>query len=342
MTRLKIKIFSVLMIFSFMSVPSFAVCKNDPTALFRAMMIFLSTINNMFPIKVGGVPVVPGGSDQSYSEPPGTSISPICGCLDPFPRIGISLSFWEVIASIDTVKDPYCFRTYGIYVPLPFNEKQFGGELTDSATSTEGNVLRFFHTHSFPFFPFKMLGMFLDAACFQASDLATYLSEVDPICGSNDEWCTILGNPEALLLSNAQAQIICNFADSVASTVKYPLDVLFFCAGPHSVYPTTGNCKSSTYVGAAGLAFEKTLYKMHRAGLLLGRFGSQGLCSAIYLPIWRKSVYNKQLIFPVAHKNRVPIGYPASLYESGKNPPIPGKNDNLSWFLYRFRSCCAF
>ncbi len=335
----------LIIVFSFIFVlfeNSFSVCKPDPTAVYRSLMIFLGSMHNMLPIRIGNVTVVPGTSPLSYAVPIDTSLSPICVCLDPIPRIGISISFWEVIAAIDTVKDPYCFKTYGLYIPAPVNGQQFGGELKDHAKAGEGNTLRFMHTHSFPYFPFKMMNIMIDLLCFQASDLATYISEVDPICGDDDEWCSILGNPEALLLSNAIAQVACNMYDAVRSTVGFPADECFWTAGAHSVFPTTGNSKSQTYIAAGALDLEKTLYKMHRAGMLLGRFGSSGICSGFYMPIWRKSVYNKQIMMPVPFPYRVPIGFPAVLYESFMNPPVPGENDNLAWFLYRYRSCCAF
>ena len=324
------------------STASLGVCKNDPTAIYRTMMIFLSSLHNMFPLKLGGITLIPGSSPYSYGSPPDISKSPICICMDPFPRIGLTLNFWEVIAVIDTVKDPYCFVAYGLYLPVGINDKQKGGILRDSVKAGEGNILKFMHTHSFSFYPFKILNLMVDSICFQESDLVSYISEVDPVCGDDDEWCTLLGNPEALLLSNAVAQVACNIYDSVRSTVGYPADECFWTAGAHSMYPTTGNSKSQTYVAVGALDFEKTVYKMHRTGMLLGRIGNQGMCSGVYLPIWRKSVYNKQIILPVAFPHRVPVGFPAVLYESGLNPPVPGKNDNLSWFLYRYRSCCAF
>jgi len=337
------KFLSVLVLFiGILSESSKGVCPVEPTALLNVTWTFLATAYNMFPLKIGGVTVIPSMSKQSYGTPVDVSMEPICTCLDPIPRMGISMSFWEVIALIDTVKDPYCFRSYGLHLPLPIRGEQFGGELYNSGFVENGNILKFFHTHSLPFFPFEALGMFLDSVCFQASDLASYMSELDPICSHDDDWCTLIGNPEAMLLSSALTQIACNFYDSVRVIKGPPADECFWVAGAHSIFPTTGNTKSNSYIGAAATALEKTIYKMHRAGLLFGRVGQKGMCSAFYLPIWKKSIYNKQLVLPIPDENRVPVGYPADLYGSLKNLSVPGLGDNLSWFLYRYRSCCAF
>ena len=66
------------------------------------------------------------------------------------------------------------------------------------------------------------------------------------------------------------------------------------------MYPLTGNV--AAHVGgvqASLLASQRLLYRLHRAGLAWGTFGSGALCGRYPMPIMQKSQYRWQMTQPV-------------------------------------------
>jgi len=336
------KLFLSVLLAILVSLKSYGACSSDPARIVYDINIFLSTIKNMFPLKLGGVTAISGGSPESYNSLPDIPSSPLCVCMNPFPRIGLTLNYWEVAAIVETVKDPYCFPGLGLYLPLGINSLASGTEQQGQGGHKKvGDDKKFIQFNAYTFNPIKYLQLFLDSVCFNYKEEFFYMSVVDFFW--NDDMWSLVVNPECVVLSSPPAQIACNFVDSAAVAAnKMPIDVLYWCMGSHAVCPLTGSIKSNNLFAANAAGLEKGVYSLHRKGILWGWLGSQALCGPYYQPIWKKTAYNKQVIFPVPHPNRVPVGYQSMLYDKGKNPYVGSKADNFAWFLYRYRSCCAF
>lgn len=284
----------------------------------------------MFPLKIAGIPIVNGPIPDVQSS----VSSPICVCSNPFPRVGIPVSFFEPSRVTESVSDAWCFPTLGFGMPVGMGLN--GGTKDPREGDTSRN---FYQGHYFIFPLFSMLELLTDFVCLDGGgfDLA-YITEVDPLW--NDDQMTALITPEALLFGNPAMNLMC-IADSIASQVYTPLDPLFWCKGSWgSAYPLTGNVTTNNFVEDAASSSASMIYKLHRQLILWGSYGQAGLCGRFPAPIWRKSSYRLQLVNPVPHPIATTIGQSGILWTSIKNPP--GAGDNFGFLLFKKRDCCAF
>ena len=289
-----------------------------------------------FPIRFAGIVITPKGKD------PGTWVrDPICVCKDPFPRIGLTLGLWEPARLIEVVKDPFCFPSLGFQLSMGNNVFEGGSSEKKDKQNKQGTY--FAQAHYFIFPIWTMLELLIDFICLEHSgfDLA-YMTELDPLW--NDDMLTLFINPEAILFGNPAAQFIC-IADSAAAAVNFSIDSLFWCMGSWgSAYPLTGNLgQSSSQLAeaSAGIA-ARLIYKLHRELVLWGSAGHRGLCGYYPMPIWKKSQYKLQPAKPVPQHGCPVVGRTGLEWSWAKNPPVPGKCDNMVFILWRNRDCCAF
>ena len=221
----------------------------------------------LFPISIGPISI---GSVSGVLDTPNPS-SPICFCGSPIPRIGLSLGVWEPARLVDVSRTPWCFPNLGgltINPGLPAGRGRTGAAGGDGA---KGSV---WHAHYYMYPLLSWIGVLLDLGCLEGGGLdIAWASELDPAW--LDDELTFLLNPEAALFANLPAQAACA-ADCAASSVGLPLDPMFWCAGCQGgMYPLTGNV--AAHVGgvqASLLAAQRLLYRLHRAGLAWGTFGS--------------------------------------------------------------------
>ena len=155
------------------------------------------------------------------------------------------------------------------------------------------------HAHYYMYPLLSWIGVLLDLGCLEAGGLdIAWASELDPAW--LDDELTFLLNPEAALFANLPAQAACA-ADCAAASAGLPLDPMFWCAGCQGgMYPLTGNV--AAHVGgvqASLLASQRLLYRLHRAGLAWGTFGSGALCGRYPMPVMKKSQYRWQMTQPV-------------------------------------------
>ncbi|MFA7501171.1 MAG: conjugal transfer protein TraU, partial [Sulfurimonas sp.] len=68
-------------------VNAFAVCA--PTGALTLDLIGKIDYGAMFPLRIAGATIIPGRMSDSSSH----VSSPICVCTDPFPRVGIPVSY---------------------------------------------------------------------------------------------------------------------------------------------------------------------------------------------------------------------------------------------------------
>lgn len=325
--------------FSF-PLPAAAACtaagEGTPAAAIRIWTAAVSTIYNVFPIRIGGVTII---SFQGLEDFSSVSNVPACLCMDPFPRVGIKVSLWEPIAFLEATRIPSCSPSLGMVLPIPSPTAQmgFGGE--DSGGEDQSNH-HSYQFHYIKFHPFALLNLFLDFVCFESGGLDIgYISEVDPLWQS-DVWASVL-NPEAILVANPVAQMAC-MADSAAATLGFPLDFLWWCLGTWgSLYPMTKSVSQGINLTSQMAVSARAVAKLHRQLILWGSVGESGLCGMYPMPVMRKSQYSFLLLHPVPHPVRIPIGRSVMLWGEGKEVPFANHHVYVN-LLYRKRDCCAF
>ncbi len=317
-------------------------CSASPSTFMTILAESIATLYNVFPITIAGVPI------KLYDLPTTDTIggSPICVCVTgapPIPHIGLTFGWWNPQAVIETTKTPFCMISLGFSLG---GGKYFGYGKANSEhpqTSTrspnaESSTFENLHYVKYP--TFGVLELFTDVTCltFQGIDIF-YMTEFDPTW-RDDELSAIL-TPESILFANPIAQLMC-IPDSIASTLGFPLDPLFWCMGSWgSVYPMAGEKHGPQVQASAGLA-ARGIYKMARQLMLWQTVGRDVLCGPIPMPIWIKSQYSIYEAYPKLWPNRMPIGRAGTVWTAGANTPIPGKADNFAWFLYQHHHCCLF
>ncbi|TDA63633.1 conjugal transfer protein TraU [Sulfuricurvum sp. IAE1] len=316
---------------------SSAACKVATRGTSSAMQIALSTVatvHNVFPIRIAGVDINPTANEDSSLN---GSRNPICTCMDPFPRVGITLSLWEPILISEPTAIPYCTPTLGTSLPVSvgLGAASFGQNNSDNTKQTYTYQIQLI---KYPIF--KLLGLFLDFVCLQDSGNLDYLyiTELDPLW-QNDIWAAIIG-PEAFLVANPIAEMAC-MVDAVTSAVGFPTDPLWWCLGSwNGTFPMTQTNKGTSAMQAQAAMTSRMLSKMHRQLMLKGGVGNQGLCGLYPMPIMQKSQYGIFPVYPFVWPNRIPIGRTGVMWEAGFDNPA---NQHVgAWMVYRKRDCCAF
>lgn len=304
-------------------VNAFAVCA--PTGALTLDLIGKIDYSAMFPLRIAGATVVPGRIADS-----GSSVSsPICICTDPFPRVGIPVSFFEPSRIIEVVSDAWCFPTFG----FGFGTKLGGGTYGDG----QDRQKTFYQSHYLIFPIYALLEILTDFVCLQSTgaDYA-WVSEVDPLW--NSDTLSAFTTPEALLFGNPISNLAC-VADAASSTLFEPMDPLFWCKGTWgNAYPLTGWTNTKNMVEDSASVAASMIYRLHRDLVLWGSWGQAGLCGYYPAPIWRKSAYRLQLVSPVP-SYATTIGTSGLIWTPGHNPPFKG--DNFGFVLFKKRDCCV-
>lgn len=284
----------------------------------------------IFPIKIGGA-VEFGTSDGDYAD---KTEDPLCTCMKgPVPYFGLSASYWEPFAIMDTVTDAWCFMPLGTEVSAGTPGKLNGATRRKAATT---NTFAQAHYYKFPVF--KLLDMFADLPCNDDSksfDLAL-MTEVIPTW--NDDILALMLNPEAVLFGNPITQLAC--AADVASTLitGSGLNALFWCMGSWGgSYPIAGSVTGDDVVQANAAVAAKGIFMLSRTNILADH--AENICGTVFTPIWRKNHYKMQLMKPVRDSQCRAIGEPGILWSHMKNPPMAG--DNFSWLILRKNRCCV-
>lgn len=314
-------------------------CEAGPHTSSRIFFTAVATIYNIFPIKIGNVPMVSFAGVEDFTA---VDTSPVCVCAVPLPRVGIKVSLWEPIAIIEPVKIPWCTPTLPTPggLKVPFNMLAIGGD--NAGKGQQGDKgLRSLQAHYYRFLPWALLELFLDFVCLETRapwDIA-YMTEVDPLW-NNDKLASLLG-PEVALVANPIAQYACS-VDALTSAAGFPIDFLWWCMGSWgSLYPMAGNISLDAVQTSAGLT-ARMIFKLHRELILWGSVGEAGLCGKYPMPIMRKSQYSIFPIYPIPHPFRFPIGRSGSfLWGFGKDVPVVNRH-NWAYMIYRKRDCCAF
>jgi conjugal transfer pilus assembly protein TraU len=291
----------------------------------------------LFPLSVGGLEIWP----SARPDTPNPAL-PVCACLDPLPRIGIAVGFWEPVRLADVTMKPWCFVNLGgLRLDPGFNigQKTLAGQ---SAVGGKQQMTGAWHVHWYMYPLIYWLELVADFLCLEpgAIDLL-YVTEIDPLW--HDSELTLIINPEAVVFSNPLAVAACA-ADCVASTVGLPLDPLFWCAGCQgTMYPLNGNVAAQYgHVQGSRLALDRFAFKLHRQGILWGSAGGVGLCGKYPMPIMQKSQYRFQATNPVPGFGPMacpPVGGATVLPGTGQMIPVIG--EDMGYLVWRKRNCCV-
>lgn len=267
--------------------------------------------------------------------------------LNMSTQTGVRVSFWEPVRVVEVVKDSWCF-------PFLFStdlgeedkagdagqglrkSKDGSNEILDEASRTA-----FWQVHYYIFPVLAVLELLTDFICMDMSgfDLA-YVTEVDPRW--DDEELGALLSPESVLFSNPVTQLAC-IPDAMATTLKSTIDLLYWCQGGwDTIFPLSGYVSHTSYIESEAAAMGRTIFNLHRNFVLWGTIGENALCQRYPMPIWRKSQYRWQLMWPRRDNTCRVLGESDLFWSSMKNPPTPKTNmDNFVNLLWRKRNCCA-
>lgn len=290
--------------------------------------------NLVFPITIAGMKMTVSNDSP---ESPLTYLSPMCICpsrVFGIPMPGIEVTYHEPLYIEEIVKNPGCFSSIGDVKLLDgYNEEQTDLKEDESSTSR-------WQIHWYKYPVFAILKLFQDFACAQSDDYAiAYITEIDPTW-QNDAWGAIF-SPESAVFANSLAQASCAL-DAVAATVKKPLDSMFWCAGSWgSVYPFTGNANASTdRIQSAELEGAKLIARLSRIGMLWNSVGEWAVCTPQPMPIWVKSQFTVDPVYPVISDGQgMAIGAapPVYLYTPPQTYPI---YENINQVIFQEQQCC--
>ena len=284
----------------------------------------------LFPMTVSGAQVTPNHKDFS------TQTNTVCTCAGTPPKVGVPLTFWEPNYLVDVTKHAYKLIGLG-GLSLGNETVKNRGSIGIVADGPSQNS--FYHVHWYTYPIFSLLGLFTDFSCIGKSGLdMAYISELDPLW-NDDQW-SLLINSEAGFFANPIAQASC-IADCAASSIGKPQDMLFWCGGCEgSLYPFTGNVSHHTgAVQASSLLVQRVIAKLHRSMVLKG-YEKNEYCEAKLIPIFKKSLYKTQMIYPVTQTEGPchALGASDVIWGAGKSYPVKG--EDFVYLIWSKKQCC--
>jgi conjugal transfer pilus assembly protein TraU len=285
----------------------------------------------IFPIRIGSVPITPSFGHQDYAD----VSSPICVCMTPLPRIGITVSMWEAVRIAETTKHPWKFPDFCL--DLSISNVPEG----DSMSSSQ-NVQRkqSWQVHWFLYPVMSMLNVAVDFACLSRPDFdIAYVSELDPAW--NDDFTALFVYPETILLANPLSEFACLPDRAMTSARQFGISALFWCAGNWgTTYPFTKKTFCDNPTISSALAVAKVNAMLHRNLVALKTIGKSAMCAPTPSFIFPKNEYKYQIAKPIRGATCVPIGEDAVWWAEMKEP-YAGDTYH-SFVIWRKRDCCAF
>ncbi len=306
--------------------------------------LLMTNWEDLFPIVIMGISLGGGVDSPMIHEPP------ICECPINFPPFitvpGIGVTFWEPLYIAELVRVPGCMPTLGGIDAFgaPFtSEMGAGNGDVDATGSAKGRATseQSLQVHWYVYPLFELINLVSSMVCMNTStgyNLA-FVTEPDPVW-QNDTWADFM-SPESAIFDSFPLQAAC-MADDLSSSFGFPIDALFWCAGTWgSVYPFSASANdASSDQQANTLVLSHFLFMEARAGALWDTIGPQAICFSVPNPIWMKSQFRVDPIFPLpTYGLPVNIGMPP--IEWGYFPP---ENYPLfesgAYLIWNAQQCC--
>lgn len=310
----------------------------------------------VFPIRIGGKAIfkwgdIPDNIESITGNPDDFNPSEyVCTCKDSDGRnrYGIYVSFWEPDKVMEITPRPWCFSFLfgldlkGSGLPAPYGTR---GHKTGGGGGGQKSSFYNVHIIKVPLLAVLdiIVGMDYCYDYFSEIDLMD-MSEIDPIW--NHDTYAIYINPEALIFANPIAQAVCAL-DCLATTVGYPVNGLFWCAGCWgSMYPFTGHTFAvGSPVRQTSLFAARRLARFARLpippAVELDTSSSFAKCGGQIVPIIKKSQYRFSCIFPTPQtKGKCCQGLGVSTFTWGEHRNVPATGEFQNYLIFRKRNCC--
>jgi conjugal transfer pilus assembly protein TraU len=313
-----------------------------------------------FPISVGSASLINGSLDLPDTE---NDPSMVCACdWDPFPKIGVSIGYWEPMAIVEISKDPGCFMNMmGTSISLG-NHSTSG---SDKQSTVLSSSFYYVHYYNYPIASLAMPYVQGGKCKTDGEDQLSYISELDPLW-SDEELSTLFFTENLAFASPAvalSAQAACS-VDALAANTGLPTDIYQSCAGSQGfMYPLTGFVpEHEGFAQATTLLAERTVFSLHRkigfepeSDWILDTT-PQDVCNEVLYPILKKSRYRYEMLYPMAQDGCSPFGRTTQAWESGTNyddsaeykagggdlTHESNQNQNAVFLIWRKRNCCLY
>jgi conjugal transfer pilus assembly protein TraU len=118
----------------------------------------------MFPITLGGMPLVKGSPSRPDTPNPRRVI---CTCQKgPIPQIGVPVSFWEAVRVTEVTRTPWCMITLG-----GIQIMDLGTQLHGTVKSNKGHRMRSsaYNVHYITYPALNIMGVLMDWLCLENS-----------------------------------------------------------------------------------------------------------------------------------------------------------------------------
>ena len=294
----------------------------------------------MFPMQLGGGVIQMGISGDDYNT--GANPSPVCLCLNNLTA-GTPVAFWEPRYMVDVTNVPGCMPLLGgVNISPPYNANEYGGHYKTNKHNGGSSKAAFAHTNLYINPVMTAMGIMREDPCLDDRSFDTpYLSWADPTW--NDETMSMILTPYAYPFASV-FELASEIPDSIAATVGFPLESLFWVAGSWGpMYPLVGQvaaAKSPEQV--AHLVLTRLFAKLHAAGTQQTTAGNDALksCGAVGVPqlIMDKRQYKTNRVFPFPDNLCTPVGRPLQFQESGAARP---QDKDYGYFIFQRKDCCA-
>lgn len=282
-----------------------------------------------------GLPIVAGGQKLSQDGPNNPalhSMPSVCRCGI---KVGVGVTYWEPTYVAEVSRSAGCLSTMG-------GEAAFGNSMahmnTGHADSGGHNQRMQIHWYKYPVAAMmdvlKNFGGCVSLPDFQLA----YMSEVDPEwnAGAN----SILSQAETLLFANPIAAMAC-IPEVATSIFNMNLDVLYWCTGSQgTIFPMTGD-SNAFHTNAKGnmQMLAKYVARTFRTGGIFATIGPWAQCSSVYSPIWLKSQFRIDPIYPIHVNRTIVFGKPEAVFAVPSiNTPTQTES---AYMLWQAKQCCA-
>lgn len=283
-----------------------------------------------------GLPVVAGGYQLSGSGPnnPGLHSMPaVCQCG---LRFGVGITYWEPSYVAEVARSAGCLSTLGGEAAFGNSKANMNAEKADSSKKQKQRMQ--IHWYKYPVAAMmdvlKNYGGCLSLPEFQLA----YMSEIDPEWNAGPN--STLSQAETVLFSNPIAALAC-LPEVGTALFNMNLDMLYWCTGSQgTIFPMTGDTQAHSNNAKGNLqVLAKYVARTFRTGGIFVTMGPWAECSSVYSPIWLKSQFRIDPIYPI-HVNRTIIFGKAEAAFSVPGINTPTSTDN-GYMLWQGKQCCA-